>query len=173
MRIRPAQVGDAAALALVHVRTWQAAYRGQMPQEYLDQLDPVQRRALWKHWIQHVAPRAGTCVLEHEADGVIGFISVSPSRDDDADPATIGEVTAIYLLPTHWGSGGGRMLMGAGLRHLADAGYASALLWVLETNTRARRFYEAGGWQPDGTSKVDDTRGFPLAEVRYRRHIAA
>jgi hypothetical protein len=41
-------------------------------------------------------------------------------------------------------------------------------LWVLETNTRARRFYESGGWRADGSSKTANSRGFPLVEVRYR-----
>jgi len=35
--IRAATAGDAERIALVHVRSWQAAYRGMMPQEHLDQ----------------------------------------------------------------------------------------------------------------------------------------
>ena len=38
---------------------------------------------------------------------------------------------------------------------------------------RARRFYEATGWRCDGTVKVDESRGFPLIEVRYRREVDA
>jgi hypothetical protein len=41
-------------------------------------------------------------------------------------------------------------------------------LWVLDTNERARRFYEARGWRADGTSKSDASRGSPVVEVRYR-----
>ena len=63
--------------------------------------------------------------------------------------------------------------MNAALRRLADAGFREAVLWVLETNEAAQRFYEAGGWQPDGSVKSDDSRGFPLVEVRYRRHDLA
>lgn len=59
--------------------------------------------------------------------------------------------------------------MTAALDVLAAAGYRQATLWVLDSNWRARRFYHAGGWQADGTVKTDDTRGFPLTEVRYRR----
>ena len=32
--VRHARVDDALALGLVHVRAWQAAYRGQMPDDY-------------------------------------------------------------------------------------------------------------------------------------------
>ncbi|MDQ6926250.1 MAG: nucleotidyltransferase domain-containing protein [Candidatus Eremiobacteraeota bacterium] len=43
---------------------------------------------------------------------------------------------------------------------LRGAGSAEATLWVLDTNVRARRFYESAGWAPDGTTKVDKHEGF-------------
>ncbi|GAA3777682.1 GNAT family N-acetyltransferase [Micromonospora maritima] len=166
--IRGATERDADALAVVHVRTWQETYCGKVPQEYLDQLDPAHRRQGWRQWIQQDRPPAGTLVLDHERDGVIGFINVSPSRDTDTDPQLVGEIVAVYLLPTFWGQGAGRLLMEAGMLRLAKAGYREIVLWVLETNGRARRFYEAGGWRADGSKKTDDSRGFPYVEVRYR-----
>ena len=174
MRVRRAEVGDAAAIARVHVGTWQVAYRGLIPQDYLDRLDAEERRESWarglatSHW-----PRSGTLVAECDEgdEGVVGFVHVGPSRDDDADP-TVGEVAAIYALSTVWGTGVGRALMDAALAGLGEAGYVQATLWVLETNTRARRFYTAAGWRPDGAVKVDATRGFPLSEVRYRRPVS-
>lgn len=62
--------------------------------------------------------------------------------------------------------------MTAAVEHLTAAGFSRATLWVLATNVRARRFYEAAGWRPDGSSKVDSSRGFPLDEVRYERTLA-
>jgi RimJ/RimL family protein N-acetyltransferase len=168
--VRPATADDAAALAAVHVRSWQVAYRGQVPQEHLDRLDPVRREQGWRQWIRDSRPPAGILVLDHEDDGVIGFVCFSPTRDPDADPAEVGEIQAIYLLPSRWGRGGGRLLMDAGVRRLREAGFRELTLWVLETNERARRFYESAGWQPDGSAKTDDSRGVPLVEVRYRRH---
>lgn len=161
------------ALATVHVRTWQVAYRGHAPQDYLDGLDPIQRQPGWDTWIRSDQPPMGTAVLEDDVAGVIGFINVAPSRDADTDPLVVGEVIALYLLPEHWGHGSGRLLMDDGLRRLAEANCRDAVLWVLEANHRARRFYEAGGWQADGSVKTDDSRGFPMREVRYRRHVAA
>jgi hypothetical protein len=58
--------------------------------------------------------------------------------------------------------------MQACLASLYEAGFAEATLWVLDKNVRARRFYERGGWRPDGTSKDDAREGFTLHEVRYR-----
>ncbi len=173
MHVRPARVSDAEALAIIHVRAWQAAYRRLVPQEYLDGLDPTQRQEGWERRIRSAQPPAGTSVLEHDVEGVIGFVNVSPSRDQDTDPVVVGEINAVYLLPEHWRRGGGTILMNAALRRLADAGFREAVLWVLETNEAARRFYEGGGWQADGSVKADDSRGFPLVEVRYRRYDLA
>jgi hypothetical protein len=44
-------------------------------------------------------------------------------------------------------------------------------LWVLDANERARRFYERTGWAPDGADLTDDSRGFTIREVRYRRDL--
>ncbi|WP_169789916.1 GNAT family N-acetyltransferase [Actinoplanes subtropicus] len=170
MIVREATVNDVEALADVHVRTWRKAYQGKVPQQYLDQLDPRQRQEVWQRILQDPGP-AITLVAEHKSQGVVGFIRVSPSRDADADSQLTGEVQAVYLLPEYWGHGAGQLLMAAGLRRLTEAGYRDSTLWVLATNNRARRFYEAGGWRPDGATKTDDSRGFSLFEVRYRRTV--
>lgn len=170
--VRAASVDDAEALAAVHVRTWQVAYRGKVPQDYLDRLDPSQRVQGWRQWLQRDQAPAGILLLEHSVDGVVGFINVSPSRDSDTDPESVGEAKSVYLLPEYWGRGAGRMLMEAGLRRLKEAGYEEVVLWVLDSNRRARRFYEAGGWRADGSTKTDESRGFPLVEVRYRYNNA-
>ncbi|GAB3845870.1 GNAT family N-acetyltransferase [Dactylosporangium cerinum] len=168
MLVRPATVLDAGAIAVVQTRTWQAAYRGQMPQEYLDRRDPEQGRIRWLRWLEGNQAPAAVFVLDDDGAGVVGFVSVAPSRDDDTDPRFVGEVQALYVLPGHWDRGAGRLLMRAALRRLRESGYGDVILWVLATNDRARRFYEAGGWHPDGATKIDDSRGFPLTEVRYR-----
>ena len=110
-------------------------------------------------------------VLIAEVDGhVVGFAAIGPSGDEDGGGD--GEVRAMYLIAGHWGQGIGRALMGSALDALRQAGFTEATLWALATNERARRFYEAGGWAPDGAVKRDDSRGFPITELRYRRRLA-
>lgn len=105
------------------------------------------------------------------ADGeVVGFAAVMSSRDDDASPKC-GEVAAIYLYPEVWDRGIGRVLMDAALNRLAADGFTEVTLWVLDGNARAIRFYEHAGFRPDGARKTDDSRGFALHELRYRRKL--
>jgi GNAT superfamily N-acetyltransferase len=171
MRVRRAELGDAAAIALVQVWSWRDTYRGLVPQSYLDELDPEKRRDMWERGLAASRwPGSGTLVAEGE-DGIVGFAHFAGSRDEGAD-TSVGELCAIYTLSTVWGTGVGRALMTDAVRALTDAGYARATLWVLDTNERARRFYGAAGWSVDGAVKVDDSRGFPLTEVRYGRVVA-
>lgn len=169
--IRPARIEDAPAIAVVHVRSWQGAYRGLLPQDFLDGLDPAQRVGRWQRAVS-AADGTATGTIVADADGeVAGFVSYSPSRDSDVNPGQVGEIQAIHLLPAAWGRGMGRRLMGAALSRLAEAGFRQATLWVLDSNARARRFYEAGGWSADGAQRRDEDRGFPVTQVRYRRPL--
>jgi len=172
MNIRPARVDDAHAIAVVHVRSWRAAYRGLVPQGHLDGLDAGERRLRWERILAATArPRAGTLVAEAEQD-VIVFVNVGPTRDDGENATGVGEISAIYVLPEAWGQGAGRRLMAAGLDALAAADFGEATLWVLDTNARARRLYEHGCWRTDGNTRRRELRGSALTEVRYRRRLS-
>lgn len=169
--IRQATIDDAARIATTHVRSWQAAYQGLIPQEYLDGLDPAQRLAMWKQVLASANTAAVGVLVAEEDSGVAGFASFGAARDIDEDPSLVGEIMAIYLLPAAWGKGLGRELMTAALACLSAVGYAQVTLWVLDSNNRARTFYEAAGFRPDGSAKDDESRGFVLHEVRYRRRL--
>jgi GNAT superfamily N-acetyltransferase len=163
MLIRAARPEDAAAVADVHVRTWQAAYEHVFGAERLAQIDPGRRRAAAGRAIA-----SGGVWVAEEAGRILGFVSIGEARDEDAD----GELFAIYVLPEAWGGGAGPGLMAAA-REALRARYATSILWVLEDNPRARRFYEREGWALDGARKEDELLGTTVAEVRYRLSGAA
>ncbi len=169
--VRAATVHDASQLAAIHVRSWQEAYRGLLPQTYLDALDTCDRTERWRRAVRRTDwVRAGVLVAVPDRD-LIGFTRFGPTRDRDDDTVEVGEIKEMYLLPEAWGKGLGRRLMTTSLSRLTAAGYAQVTLWVLASNLRARRFYESGGWVPDGTSRSDHSLGFPIEEVRYRKRL--
>ena len=166
VEVRVATVDDAVAVAAVHVRSWQNAYRGSLPDAYLDGLSVERRSEVWSRILSETdLPRTGIFVLQEGLD-VIGFVHVAPTRDDDL-PASTGEVTGIYITPSAWRLGGGRQLMDTAKASLKAADFATAALWVLETNLAARRFYALQGWVPDGARKVEHRGDFVLPEIRY------
>ena len=161
--VRRATAADAPAMGRVHVRAWQAAYRGQMPDDYLDRLRPEDRAAYWDGVLRR--EHLPGVVLVAERDGeVVGFAAAGPSPD----PEGAGELFAIDLDPDHWGSGAGRALLEAAQAELERMGFAEWVLWVLPGNARARRFYEKAGFHLDGATHDYEIGGATLPEVRYR-----
>jgi ribosomal protein S18 acetylase RimI-like enzyme len=163
VRVRPAQERDAGAIAAVHVRSWQAAYRGLVPDDVLDALSIPRREA---SWLQTLRARAGLCTLVADEDGSIaGFCTVVlPSRDADAGPLT-GEIAALYVDPPRWRAGTGTALLLAALAALESEGCSEVTLWVIDGNLRGREFYRRFGFKADGGRREE--RGEP-SQVRLR-----
>ena len=168
---RTAGVSDAQAIASIHVRAWQSAYRGIVPAAFLDNLSIAEREGLWRQRLEH-GDRAVTFIAE-EHDQVLGWITVGPSRDADAQPET-GELYGLYIGPEHWRKAVGRRLYREGARHLRTAGCAEMTLWVLSGNVGARAFYNAVGVTADAdVQQVLQLGGVELLEVRMRANLTA
>lgn len=167
MLIRPAQPEDALAVAGVHVRSWQAAYRGLLPDAYLDQLRAEDRAA--RYDFSAADPRKPFTVVAAEGAEVLGFATTAPSRDEDHPD--YGELYALYADPKHWNRGVGVALIRAARARLAGFRHTSALLWLLAGNLRGERFYRADGWSPDGRERAQSVWGITVSEVRYVRPL--
>jgi GNAT superfamily N-acetyltransferase len=163
--IRPGGVDDARPIAEVHVRSWRHAYRGLLPDAYLDRLSVDEREQRRLAAIADREPETGVFVAEIEGR-VVGFASFCASRDEDAGDG-VGEIPAIYLEPEVVGHGIGRQLFEAAIEELRRSGFRRATLWVLEANERARRFYEVAGWRWDGTVSRHDFDCANEPVVRY------
>lgn len=162
--IRQAQPEDAESIALVHVRGWQSAYRDVFPGEALAGLSVEQRAQMWRGQIA-----SGGAVIVAEENAVVqGFAAVGPPQDEEAEG--FGELYAIYVEPSLWGRGIGRELCRAAEEALRRGGFDEAILWVLEDNPRARRFYEAIGWRTDGMRTIEILE-VEVPELRYRKPL--
>jgi GNAT superfamily N-acetyltransferase len=172
VELREANRGDEAAVADIHVRAWQEAYRGLIPDEFLDALDPEDRARTYTFEADDPdAPTTLVAVQEGEDCGeiILGFATFCRSRDADAPDH--GEVVALYVDPDRYEGGVGRMLMAEARRRLWEAGFAEALLWILDGNDRAARFYEGEGWAPDGDTRVEQPYGIVSNVRRFRRPL--
>jgi RimJ/RimL family protein N-acetyltransferase len=168
--VRRATSSDAAAIARVHVRSWQAAYRGLMPDELLDGLSVADREQMWRE--ESSGEGAAGILLVDERDGrLTGFCAVAaPSRDEDA-PARTAEIGAIYVDPDAWRTGAGGALLEAALAHLEAGGWQEVTLWVLEGNRAALDFYDRFGFAADGARKLYERSG--TTGIRLRRVLDA
>ena len=162
---RLAGAADADAIGRIQVETWRAAYTGLIPDEAIESFDVAARQRLWREWFDQPWPGGVVFVAEHDGH-VVGFANSGPCREEER----AGELYAIYVLPTSWGTGAGRALIQHTEEWMRFSGFGEAILWVLEGNERAERFYRAAGWELDGR-KVDQFQGADVAELRYRKRL--
>lgn len=198
--IRPARPEDALPVAGVHVRSWQAGYRGLLPEAYLHSLRPEDRAGRYR-FSPPVAdapvgyrPHGGPGPELGDAPGPVSrptrpgletvsgpetlvavdgdeLIGFATVGDAPGEPAGTGELMALYVDPPAWGSGIGRGLIAAARARLVERGMDTGVLWVLAGNARAERFYRSDGWSDDGGRRTVEVWGVVVDELRYRRAL--
>ena len=164
IRIREAVPADAGPIARVHIDTWRTSYAGIVPDEHLAGLSYRDREAVWVQILTGDRPAHCNLVAETGRGAIVGFAGGGPERE--GDEVYRGELYAIYLLREHQHRGIGRLLASAVARRLLAAGFDSMLLWVLEENRPARRFYESLGGEQVGRKTIA-IGGAGLVEVSY------
>jgi len=158
------------AVAGVHVRSWQAAYRNILPDDYLNQLRPEDRAAKYDFATRDpLKPRTLVAVEEGVNAAIHGFATTMLVTDSDMPG--YGELCALYVDPQHWGKGLGVALVSAARTHMFEHGFRNAILWVLTGNVRAERFYRNDGWAADGVRRKATVWGIEVDEIRYARQL--
>lgn len=158
MRIRPATVEDAHAIATLHVTSWHETYTGIVPDSYLQKLDVNARKQMWekaleKKQLVHVA----------EVDGkIVGFANGGKNRDNAI--AYPGELYAIYLLKEFHQRGIGRNLLEQVISQLASSGLLPFATYVLADNPTLG-FYKRMGAKIIG-EHTEDFDGHMLKELQ-------
>ncbi len=157
--LRPATDSDLLAVGDLHYRSRAVAYADLVAATALTFGDGG---ALGEWWAERWRWEKDThrLTVAVEDDTVVGFSYLGPTP-----AAGVRELYAIHVDPAHVGTGVGRRLMADALPHLGSR----AVLWVLAGNTRARRFYERGGWVADGETRQAPLGGEVTCQVRYAR----
>ena len=133
--IRSAMPSERLSIGRVYSETWKAAYRGIVPDSFLDSLTE-------ESCAPHVIPEKGLLICERSGE-IIGVVSFGPARHTQNSKA--GEVYSLYVFCQYWRAGAGRELFEAARRMLRTEGYDSLHIWTLTENRRARQFYERMG----------------------------
>jgi len=163
--VRLATPADAEAMAKVHDRSYRTFYRGILPDEALSRRTVEERAAVWRHVIEEGVGVAAAAIVDGE------IVGVSFAFEDSADdlPAATGQLSMLYIDPDHIRAGHGSDLLDAAVSWFREQGHTSAVLWCLEGNDRARRFYEARGWTLDPSALPRQIGPYQeVRELRYR-----
>lgn len=149
---------DYSAIRSIYEQSWKYAYKGIIPQDYLDNIPKTK-------WGGNILKNGRTEIGAFIDGKIVGTASFCPSRWEKFN--SCGEVVTIYLLPEYMGKGIGTMLMDACVQELQLLGFTTIILWVLEDNYRARHFYEKYGFICTGDYMEDVIGGKGLREVMY------
>ena len=167
--VRKAKPKDAPGIAKVQVETWQNAYQGLIPDSYLNSLSIEKRTSGWKKQLEN--PKEGSYVFVAEfGDNIVGWCTAGFSLSKDTSKDT-GEVYGIYVHPDYARRGAGSKLMEKALDTLKEDGFKKAILWVLTSNGKTRKWYESKGWRVEGKTTIDNRDGVKLHETRYIKDL--
>jgi GNAT superfamily N-acetyltransferase len=153
--VRAVSDSDVPAIADFQTTCWREAYRGVVPQEYLDRVGVEDRE---RRWGDRLASGTRRIALAEIGSDIVGVVSWGLADVDDA-PAL--ELMSLYVAADQRGTG-----LAVTLTHRAVAG-SPAHLWVFEDNPRAKRFYGKRGFRFDGHRRLDPDTG--LWEQRFVR----
>lgn len=169
IRIRPMTSADCDRVAEIRVGGWQSAYRGLIPQSYLDAMDVAQDAERRRTYFAQADGSVVDLVAELAGE-IVGWACHGPYRDGEVRTED-AELYAIYVDCGRYGAGVGHALLQESLRRCTAAGHARMLLWVLRDNARARHFYERAGFLTDGAEEPFEVDGVEVPEVRYAREL--
>ena len=151
-------------IAHVHIKTWQHAYKGIVPQSFLDSMTEENRAEKYK--FENELEKGHFFFAVKIDNYIAGFLYLCRCRDDDSKDA--GEIGGIYLLPEYQHKGYGAKMMEYAIDFLRDKGHNTIKIWVLEQNEKAISFYNKFGFSFDG-SKKEAELGKKLTVVRFAK----
>src|SRR5262249_5588201 len=155
-----ARARDADAFVRAYELSWDAMAGPLVGKRLADLASFEDRLESFRAGLEQASPDIRILLAERE-DAIVGIATCV------RDGATC-ELRSLYVVPEAWGTGVAKPLMDAALDAMRERGATESTLWVVEANSRARRFYEREGWTLDG-----ETRASQLgpSEVRYRRAL--
>jgi len=155
------------SIAEVHVRSWQAAYRGILADDLLDSLSIAEREGSWRALLGNAEHHWLNLVAEDGNGELAGFCAVTTPRRDAKEDESLAEVGALYVDPDRWREGAGAALLIAAFEKLKELGWQEVVLWVLPENRRAVAFYARYGFTiEEGVEKREERSGRPVIRLR-------
>jgi GNAT superfamily N-acetyltransferase len=164
-KITYATIADVMGIATVHVKTWQATYKGLIPDSFLDNMSIKRSAENYKKTLSKKDKNLSEILLVAKSDGeVLGFAGGGKNRDKEFP--IDGELFAIYLLPETQKLGLGKKLFTYFVKEIKKRNYKSLILWVLTKNP-SRGFYEKVGGKVYKERDVQLTKDITLKEISY------
>lgn len=159
--IRKVKYEDIEQIVNINIKDWKNEYRGIIDDEILNNLN---REEKIKKWREHY--NIGNVVVAEENENILGYCRYDDNavyENTDID----SEIIAIYVDYDKLGNGVGRKLVEYVMTDLKSKNKSKMVIWCLEENQKARKFYEKMNGNLLSDEKYFEIKGKRYKEVGY------
>ncbi len=159
--IRKVKYDDIEQIVDINIKDWKKVYKGIIDDEILDNLDRSKKIEKWK---KHY--NTGNVIVAEKNGSVLGYCRYDDNayyENTDID----SEIIALYVDYDKLGNGVGRKLFEYVIIDLKNKQKNKMVIWCLEKNENARKFYEKMGGELVNKEKYFEKDGRIYKEVGY------
>ena len=163
--IRKVKYEDIEQIVDINIKDWKKVYKGIIDDEILNNLN---REEKIKKWREHY--NIGNVIVAEENGTILGYCRYDDNaiyENTDID----SEIIAIYVDCDKLGNGIGRKLIEYVKKDLKNKNKTKMVIWCLEKNQNARKFYEKMGGNLLFDEKYFEKEGKKYKEVGYVYNI--
>jgi GNAT superfamily N-acetyltransferase len=170
--VRRARPADTDAMAALTLASWQTQPTDLLPAEALEAVSLDAVAADWREAVSAPPSMRHVVLVALEADTVVGYAVLAPSRDPDSDGQS-GEIGDLVVREDRTRHGHGSRLLSAAVDTLRETGGGELLVWVAVGDDARMAFLASAGLVADGASRT--LEGGPgaaaLRQVRWSARI--
>ena len=153
MRIVEARSSDANLVGNIHSTAWKETYENIFEREYLEQDTEEKRQQEFIESLEDISIR---CFLLYNSTVPIGIMKIRIDKE-------FCEIESLYLLKSGRRKGVGTRAIQFVIKEFSNM---KILLWTLEINESARKFYDKNGFCDTGERRII-VRGKDFVQMKY------
>lgn len=165
LSIRKVKYEDIEQIVDINIKDWKKGYKGIIDDEILDNLNREEKIEKWR---EHY--RTGNVIVAEENGEILGYCKYEDNtvyKNTNID----SEIIAIYVDCDKLGNGVGSKLVEYAMADLKNKNKTKMIIWCLEKNKNARKFYEKMGGKLINDEKYFIKEGKRYKEVGYIYNI--
>lgn len=160
--VKKATLEDVAILSEIHALSWKKAFKGIMPQDFLDDL----KEDYWVKFFENgIKNKIIEVLIVCNNNNPVGEVTYGKARDESLPDW--GEIISIYVLPEYFHKGFGTKLIKSAVQNLKEQGFDNIYLWVLRENHNAQKFYKKHGFIETDQEYHFEKGGKKLVDIKY------